>query len=209
MELLRSHHMNMPKTDLINPEKSSYSLIWYENRILIIYTEDADAEALRNSALTFIEKWNEYRKHLQIGFSEAKDGLELLGEAITESFCANISCRIDKEDQLEFRQIGLDQWLIPLRNNPWIDSQYQRFRSILTLYDEEHNTNLYETLYQYMKCSGDVILTANTLYQHANTIRYRLAKIKTLLDISDSMDSYCQLYSFIRLSEIHQLLGEK
>ena len=209
LECLQKQYAKLPKEYLPNPQKNVHSLIWYAHGFLLIYTADTEPKLTQEEVLSFLHKWIDNSSSVRIGTSRVKIGLQELGTAIRESFYANVSCRIDNEEVLSFEQIGLDQSIIPLRNNPWVLAQYDRFLSILVEHDEKHNTNLMETLLQYIKSNGDIVLTANTLYQHANTIRYRLGKIKQLLEINDSMDSYCQLYYFVRLYLIHQLLQEE
>jgi sugar diacid utilization regulator len=48
-------------------------------------------------------------------------------------------------------------------------------------YDEKNGTELAETVRAFVGCGGEVGETAHALFQHPNTIRYRLKKIKTLV----------------------------
>lgn len=51
-------------------------------------------------------------------------------------------------------------------------------------YDEENNTDLYNTLRCYLNHERNAVQTANTLYIHRSTLFYRLNRIKSLLDIN-------------------------
>lgn len=208
LEHLKTQYTQLPKEHLLNPQENVHSLIWYDHGFMLFYTANSELPLTQEEVLSFLNKWVDKSNIVKIGVSRVKTSLQTLGTTIRESFYANVSCQLDNEEVLSFQQIGLDQSIIPLRNNPWVLDQYNRFLAILVEYDENHNTNLMETLIQYIKCSGDIVLTSSTLYQHANTIRYRLGKIKQLLGINDSMDSYCQLYYFVRLYQIYQLLEE-
>jgi sugar diacid utilization regulator len=42
------------------------------------------------------------------------------------------------------------------------------------------------------------------MFQHSNTIRYRIEKIRKLLDLGDDASSFAQLYIFVRLHEIYR-----
>ena len=66
-----------------------------------------------------------------------------------------------------------------------------------------------ETLICYIESEGDVALTAKKLYQHGNTVRYRLDKIKKVLGISNSADAYVQIYMFAKMHKIYSILNEE
>jgi hypothetical protein len=57
----------------------------------------------------------------------------------------------------------------------------------LFAYDEEHDTNLVETLRAWLDAFGDVIAAAASLYIHPNTFRYRLRRLSDIggLDLTD------------------------
>lgn len=57
----------------------------------------------------------------------------------------------------------------------------------LFAYDEEHDTNLVETLRAWLDAFGDVITAAASLYIHPNTFRYRLRRLSEIggLDLTD------------------------
>jgi DNA-binding PucR family transcriptional regulator len=57
----------------------------------------------------------------------------------------------------------------------------------LFTYDEEHNTNLVDTLRAWLDAFGDVIAAAASLYIHPNTFRYRLRRLSEVsgLDLTD------------------------
>jgi len=56
-------------------------------------------------------------------------------------------------------------------------------------YDDAHGTELTETLYQYLQCAGSVQRAAKLLSLHKNTMLYRLARIRKLLEPSTSLES--------------------
>jgi hypothetical protein len=57
----------------------------------------------------------------------------------------------------------------------------------LFAYDQQHNSNLVETLRAWLDAFGDVIAAANALYVHPNTFRYRLRRLAEVgaLDLDD------------------------
>ena len=67
---------------------------------------------------------------------------------------------------------------------------------------------LISTMVTYTRCCGDVALTSKLSYQHGNTIRYRLQKIRKAWGINDALSFDAQMVMFCRLHHIYQLLEE-
>jgi sugar diacid utilization regulator len=172
----------------------------------VIYTVKdpaADRAGLEDTLISFLEKSGLKKSLCRIGISTPVKGLENLGTAIQESLFANSSCLLDHSEGLRFRDSGLDQILLPAVNSPWTRKYYQNLLSKIMGYDAKHGAKLMETLMEYAENGGDMKLTAQKMFQHSNTIRYRIEKIRKLLDLGDDAGSFAQLYIFVRLHEIY------
>lgn len=75
----------------------------------------------------------------------------------------------------------------------------------LKKYDEKHNTNFYDSLYQYLLLERNVVATAKSLYIHRNSMIYRLQRIEQLLEVNledPNMRMYLMLsYQIERIME--------
>lgn len=192
-----------PKVD---PNDVVYSLIKFNQGLLIIYTVKNIHPDWRLKFMEFLEKLEVYEDLCKIGISNMIKGLENLGIAIQESLYANSSCIIDQKEILNFSNMGFDQILMPLRDDPWMKNYYEGLHNKIMEYDANHTAKLMETLLEYVRSNGDIQLTAKKMFQHSNTIRYRIDKAKKILHIDDSVNSYLQIFIFIRLYEIYNNL---
>lgn len=61
-------------------------------------------------------------------------------------------------------------------------------RSVLFDYDAEHDAELGKTAEAFAACYGEVRACAEALFQHPNTVRYRLKKIKEVLAMEEATD---------------------
>lgn len=61
-------------------------------------------------------------------------------------------------------------------------------RSLLADYDADHDGELGATARAFAAAYGEVSRTAEALFQHPNTVRYRLKKIKDVLAVQDATD---------------------
>ena len=142
----------------------------------------------------------------RIGISTPRESLNTLPASIWESIYACATSVISKEPLLDFCQIGVYQFLCALRHHAWVEQFYYNIERLLSEYDERHHSNLLETVLTYVKCDRNISLAAEMLFQHSNTIRYRLEKVKTVLGLEETVDYYNQLYVFATLYEIRQVL---
>jgi DNA-binding PucR family transcriptional regulator len=58
----------------------------------------------------------------------------------------------------------------------------------LVAYDEQYETDLVQTLEGFLECDGNVANTAQRLFTHRHTIRYRLERVRDLsgLDVGST-----------------------
>ena len=59
-----------------------------------------------------------------------------------------------------------------------------RFLAPLKAYDQQHKSNLTETLRVYLETGCNTLQTAKLLHAHYNTVAYRLSNVEKLLDLS-------------------------
>lgn len=148
---------------------------------------------------------------IRLGSSAQIHGTRQLAASILEAFlaCASsiIKTECDAEQQVgvitNFRSDSIENLLI---SNCWTESSRQyflRMKQILSTFDEEHGSDLLGTLRAYIDANGDLVVASKILFQHANTVRYRVAKIKSLLEV-DTPSSYLELYVFIKLMGIYE-----
>lgn len=200
-----NQYLKIPKKNVIYG-KVAYSLIKYSKGILLIYTDDDNNTNIRKKLLCLMNNLKLKEEYFRIGISEPMGELFKLADSIWESIYACATCAMKNESLLDFGQIGINKFLFPLRHNIWIQKFYSTFETSLSEYDKNHNSNLFQTLLMYVKCGGNISLTADQLFQHSNTIRYRLDRIKDVLGIHESNDFYNNCYVFATLHEIYRIL---
>lgn len=198
---------------LLDPEETVYSIINYQQGILVIYSvkvpisdqiRDSSVFDLEDKLMQFLDKCGLRRSVSRIGISSTVKGLENLGEIIQECLYAHSSCWLNQAEELTFRESGLDQIVLPMCDSLWARKYYDGLLSVITEYDTLHGAKLMETLLEYVGSNGDTKLTAQKLYQHSNTIRYRIGKIRKLLNLEEDFNSQAQLYLFVRLHQIYR-----
>jgi PucR family transcriptional regulator, proline-responsive transcriptional activator len=194
-------------------------IIPYESGILIIFSSPNADTLSDDKVLSYIESINVPTSACWLGASTQIKSSRQMVTNILEAFQACASTIVQHGAEWEanskdanainaraikiFQPSNVENLLI---SNCWSDSSrhyFLRMNRILTSYDNEHGSDLLGTLSAYIEAHGDLVSASKMLFQHANTVRYRVAKIKSLLEI-DSPSSYLELFVFVKLMEIYE-----
>lgn len=189
----------------IDTKEYVLSIIKYKDGILIIFSYGDKSIDINQQFTNFLSLLGCLTNDSNNGISSAISGLDYLKDIIKESIYAAISSKIDDAALKHFNRIGIDQLLIPSAKEYGTRKFYENYYNVLSNYDKSNNMNLLDTLLLYIQCACDIDLTSRKLFQHKNTIRYRINKIKALLELENHNDAEFQLYLFTRLYLINQL----
>ncbi len=84
------------------------------------------------------------------------------------------------------RELGLYAYLFPMSENSFVCDRCRRVLSAIREYDAEpHFFNLEQTALVYVKENMEIAAAAKALFQHPNTVRYRLSKIQRIMGMED------------------------
>lgn len=139
-----------------------------------------------------------------LGVSELCIAQEELGRALSEAIYSVRAARIRKISRLSADRLGIYAYLLPLSGDTFARDRAERLFALLTAYDIENKANLAETARAYVRCDRQIPAAAKALYQHPNTVRYRLSKIRTILGMEKDETFEMTLEWIIRLSDIRE-----
>lgn len=198
----------LPQTGEHGALPLKYSFLPYRQGAFHICTTTDPAAFGADFPLKFIKSFfPDFGSDYRVGLCTEAGTLRDLAQSMKRAFFANISCTIDEISSLDFSETGMDQFLCPACASEWSRRYYEGL--LAKLADAGDNPEvLLSTIDVYAKCCGDVALTSKLTYQHANTIRYRLQKIRKAWGINDSLSFDSQMVMFCRLHHIYQLLDE-
>jgi hypothetical protein len=163
-------------------EDSACKVISYEDGYLFINTFEEGNEKELTGTVTRRLKWCGIdEKNYVIGVSCLYDNLGKLDKSIQESRYACRHSVTYNKDISFFHEIGINKIILPLLDNPWVLKYYDEMIKPLIDYDKNHETELLSTAVKYVEHNGDIKAVAEELYQHGNTIRYRIDKINKIL----------------------------
>lgn len=125
--------------------------------------------------------------------------------ALKESYFAYKSAVIHQKKQMNYRDAGLTGMLMAFNQHPWAKRFSDQLIKPILKYDEDYNTALFDTLKLYFNNQCKTKVVSELLFQHKNTILYRLNKVKELTGpFLSEQDFHEQLSTAIKIYESRQ-----
>lgn len=175
-----------------------YSYIKYKSGMLIIYTSPNTEQITDSLFNKLIDSIKLNPSLFYIGISEQRNSYEDFNTAIKMSIWANQVGQMNKSNITHYEDIGIYKWIAPLFNENTIENDYKNLVHKIKEHDKSNNSNLWDTLMLYIENNGEYSKTAKALFQHPNTIRYRIKKIQEITNLNGN-DFYAQLYICVKL----------
>ncbi|MEW9082485.1 PucR family transcriptional regulator [Caldanaerobacter subterraneus] len=189
---------------------SHWSLVKYRGGILFILTfYQENKSQVEFYIKEYLKELTNIDENFKIGISNFHEGFHEFGIGIEEALIAvEISEKLNDRKMVFYRDLGLYKLLLPLKDQPEIKSFKEEIINPIKKYDKENSTNLLKTAISYVENDGDLYKTAKDMFQHVNTIRYRINKIKEILHMEhlNNNNFYEQLSIAIK---IYKLLDNK
>lgn len=127
---------------------------------------------------------------------------EHFDELLMKCFYTDIARRLLDKTELSYEELGIHKMLLPSLVKEETSLFFEEKLALLQEYDAAKRGFLLPTLLSYVDNDMQINATANALFQHPNTVRYRLEKTKELLSADNSF-SFSILATF--LVELYRL----
>lgn len=181
----------------------------WRRMLLMIFRMDGEADdaAAAQEIESMLARAGVDRVRLSVGVSRAREERQALGVTLGEAVYAARAARLEGRPLLRAQELGLYAWLLPMSENAFVCEQCRRSMARIREYDEQNHASLEQTARAYVELHMEVGATAKALYQHPNTVRYRLGKLQRLMDMEDDALFAPTLSLMVNLSRI--LEGEE
>ncbi|WP_432408371.1 PucR family transcriptional regulator [Wukongibacter sp. M2B1] len=186
-------------------DKSIYNSVFkYRTGILIIFSyENMNEKKVVENIKKLMTDIGIDNSQYIIGISNNHFCLNELARGINEGLYAVNASEISDGSTTFYKDIGIYKVIMPHVNEVWMNEFYNEIITPLKNYDIKYNTQILTTAIKYIENDGNVKRTSQELFQHDNTIRYRINKIKEILDMEDLDGSfYEQLSIAIKIYKI-------
>lgn len=177
-----------------------HSMVKYQEGMILILTFQKMTQKEVTLELNYILKQlNLIEEDFVIGKSQIRQSLSGLDMSIKESIYATEAGEILGRSKQNYDEIGIYKILLPYSNDLWLKNFV---KSTLDPIKEYDHGKLIETAQQYVTFGGDMKKTAEALFQHQNTIRYRINKMQELMSEKNEGHFYEQLSLAIKSEKV-------
>ncbi|WFD11140.1 PucR family transcriptional regulator [Tepidibacter hydrothermalis] len=162
------------------------SILKYKMGILVIYSYEKDVKTRLYDYLNCV---NLNKNNYYIGISN-NHSLKYINTAIQESlYCMKYNVT-EKDEKIYYRDIGIYKMIMPFIDTVWAKNFYEDIINPLKDYDVRFNSNILDTAIKYIECDCNIKQTSDSMFQHGNTIRYRINKMKEILKMDNLEASF-------------------
>ncbi|MEG2869722.1 MAG: helix-turn-helix domain-containing protein [Terrisporobacter sp.] len=120
---------------------------------------------------------------------------------------ALLSCKfntVTNKSIIHYTSLGIYSLIINFKDFDELKELYYSIISPIKNYDKENNAYLLETLISFINNDGDFKKVSKELFQHENTVRYRILKIRSLLNLEKSHIEFFEKISIgVKLHKIY------
>ena len=181
--------------------KSIFSIIRYKRGLLIIVSYNVRDSSLiskyEDRLLSKLKRLPGFDE-LFIGTGYSLAGCADFVKAFKNAIFANVTAILDKQHFVRLDDVDFDYTIYSNINNKAVCEYFDHLISILKD-PANKKTMLLETILAYVEADGNIQQAASKLFQHQNTIRYRIEHVKNIFGTEQSLTLYSQLYYFSRI----------
>lgn len=190
---------------LSGDEKAAQRYICMEWRGMLILLCRINEEEIPDGSRELLALLNQAgieKQTLIAGISDACSEYAAFGLALSEAVYAARAARLMEKNMLCACDLGLYAYLFPMSENAFVCDQCRKSLARIREYDQQNHTNLEQTARVYVSESMEIARAAKALFQHPNTVRYRLTKIQKLMEMENDAFFAPMLSLTINLSRI-------
>lgn len=161
-------------------ESLSNKFIFVENREEMIMFVNSNRNELTKLFTILFQNTKELARKIHIGCSSESTTLHHLGLQLQQAKSASMQ---DHSFSF-FDDLGIEKYLNNFVGDRNSIALYKQTIEKLIEYDSRHQSKLMETLISYFKCDMNRTKTADELFIHTETLRYRLKQIEEITSLS-------------------------
>jgi hypothetical protein len=197
----------------LSEDYPSYGVFKFRTGLLVVMTYAIKPSKIDMEFSKLVQQLDIMPEQFYIGRSQFHQSSDDLSVSIKEAFTAYQTAEIQNVNYMVYETIGIYKLLIPLLDDTWAVQYSKNIIDPILQYDLQYNAHLYETLKTYFELGCHTKSTAEVLFQHKNTILYRINKVKELigpfendLDFNTQLSIAIKLYEGIYQSPTHNII---
>jgi len=175
---------------------------WRGMLILLLRSAEEEETDVKQTIRDLLSSAGVSEQEAIAGISDLRREPATFGMALGEAIYAVRTAKVLALPMQLSSDMGLYAYLFPMSENPFVCEQCRKTLARIREYDQQNRTNLEQTADVYVRERMEIAAAAKALFQHPNTVRYRLTKIQKLMDLKDDALFAPMLSLTIHLSRI-------
>ena len=178
-----------------------YVCMEWRRMLIVLRRETGDIQEAHDAVNELLDQAGADREGLVAGVSEMRMDSAAFGVALCEATYAARAAKLSGRQVMSASELGLYAYLCPMSENVFVCEQCRLQLARIREYDAQNRTSLEQTARIYVQEGMEIGATAKALFQHPNTVRYRLTKIQKLMELEGA--AFAPMLSLmIHLSQI-------
>ncbi len=198
--------LKLIRNELCNNHKFKLQINRYNQSLLVII--NFDERIFYSSTQLFVKKvLGKHGQQFKMGVSNTYQKKQEFHKCIQEARSAFEYCQEISTTVVQYSDVETYRLLLSINNSELLKEYYYKY--IIPLQTEDH-TDLLETLEVFIEFDRDYKTTAKFFNQHENTVRYRIAKAKKILNLEQNQLKFIEILSIgIKIKHIFEDSLEK
>lgn len=193
----KAENLSVEKKNLLYKsitQNVDFVVIHYKEGYLIIINQDK-IKIMERYVDYLIESIYEKTSSFKLGISNTFSDISSFNTCVRQSISAFEMSDIIGNAVNYYKDLNVYKILYPLKSSRQLEDFYKEVFLPLKEYDQYYKSDIIETIEAFLLNDGDYKKTAESLHQHANTIRYRILKAKKILELENSHISFIEQIS--------------
>jgi len=191
---------NSVRTAVINFFKrrvDSYALEYEGGLLGLISYNEVSQSAADEKIDYFIRNISSICPDAVIGVSRCNGRLVHAGDSINQAIAALEAgmARKGENKVIYYNDLGILKLLLLLAGHHELEDFCHEILDPIREYDDKNGLQLFETMCVFLEQKRDYKATAKKLFVHENTVRYRVGKVKEILEMKNPADDFCESFS--------------
>ncbi len=183
--------------NFFNQSITSFAMVYKEALIGFITYNTFSKEVVDEKIKYYLDSILAICQSAVIGVSNYDNKLIHADTAINQAITAAETGlhNAGKNAVVYYNNLGILKLLLLLLGRKELEDFYHEILDPVWEYDKKNDSQLFETMCVFLEQKRDYKATAKILFVHENTVRYRISKVKEMLETQNRSDDFCEAFS--------------
>ncbi|MEG1132627.1 MAG: helix-turn-helix domain-containing protein [Romboutsia sp.] len=192
--------------DLLSKNRSNICIPYKKGLLILITYNNTNKSELSKTINFYINQLKENVLNYIVGVSDNNIPIVECKNAVNQALLSSRSYHLATNSVISYTSLGIYSVLITFKDFQEVKELYLSIIGPILNHDKDNRTSLLPTLISFVDSDGDFKKVSRELFQHENTIRYRIFKIRSILNMEKSQIEFFEKVSIgVKLHKIYNM----